>query len=55
MKPAARDFFNVPRTLAGPEMLLVQVGTLERTQAETAAELDALLPSIFDKALKEER
>jgi type I restriction enzyme S subunit len=31
-----------------------EVDALKRLQAETAAELDALLPSIFDKAFKEE-
>jgi hypothetical protein len=30
------------------------VGALKRLQAETAAELDALLPSILDKAFKGE-
>jgi len=31
-----------------------QVDGLKRLQAETAAELEALLPSIFDKAFKGE-
>ena len=30
------------------------VGELERLQAETAAELDALLPAILDRAFKGE-
>jgi hypothetical protein len=34
--------------------LAVQVAALARLQSETAAELDALLPSIFDKAFKGE-
>jgi hypothetical protein len=31
-----------------------ELGALKRLQAETAAELDALLPSILDKAFKGE-
>jgi type I restriction enzyme, S subunit len=32
--------------------LIPEVDTLERLQAETAVELDALLPSVLDKAFK---
>jgi hypothetical protein len=32
----------------------VELDALKRLQAETAIELDALLPAILDKALKEE-
>jgi type I restriction enzyme S subunit len=34
--------------------LQAQVDALKKLQAETAAELDALLPSILDKAFKGE-
>jgi type I restriction enzyme, S subunit len=34
--------------------LQAEVDALKRLQAETAAELDALLPAIFDKAFKGE-
>ena len=37
-----------------PERLQAQVDALKRLQAETAAELDALLPSILDRAFKGE-
>ena len=36
------------------EKLFAKVDVLKRMQAETAAELDALLPSILDKAFKGE-
>ncbi|MGA2242282.1 MAG: restriction endonuclease subunit S [Verrucomicrobiota bacterium] len=36
------------------EVLFAEVGVLKRVQAETAAELDALLPAILDKAFKGE-
>ena len=36
------------------DSLHAQVDVLKRLQAETAAELDALLPSILDKALNGE-
>jgi type I restriction enzyme S subunit len=36
------------------ETLFAEVGELKRLQADTAAELDALLPSILDKAFKGE-
>lgn len=41
------------RTLITPK-LLAEVDSLKRLQAETAAELDVLLPAILDKAFKEE-
>jgi type I restriction enzyme, S subunit len=34
------------------DALQAQVDALKKLQAETAAELDALLPSILDKAFK---
>ena len=37
-----------------PEALQVEVDGLKRLQAETAAELDALLPAILDRAFKGE-
>lgn len=37
-----------------PDMLQSEVGALKRLQAETAIELDALLLSLLDKALKGE-
>jgi type I restriction enzyme S subunit len=36
------------------ESVLTRVDALRQLQAETAAELDALLPSILDKAFKGE-
>lgn len=36
------------------DQLQAKVNSLERLQAETAAELDAMLPSILDKAFKGE-
>ncbi len=36
------------------DALQVEVDALKRLQAETAAELDALLPSILDRAFKGE-
>lgn len=42
------------RILAGLDALQTQVDALERLQAETAAELDAMLPSILDRAFKGE-
>jgi hypothetical protein len=36
------------------ERVSVELDALKRLQAETAIELDALLPAILDKALKEE-
>jgi type I restriction enzyme S subunit len=40
--------------LAALEPLPAEVDALKRLQAETAAELDALLPAILDKAFKGE-
>lgn len=42
------------RIVAELDALQAQVDTLKRLQTETAAELDALLPSILDKAFKGE-
>jgi type I restriction enzyme S subunit len=42
------------RIVAKLDALQAEVGALKRLQAETAAELEALLPSIFDKAFKGE-
>jgi len=39
---------------AGLAALQAQANALKRLQAETAAELDALLPSILDRAIKGE-
>jgi hypothetical protein len=36
------------------ESVFAQVGSLQRLQAESAAELDALLPAILDRAFKGE-
>ena len=36
------------------DALQVQVDALKKLQAETAAELDALMPSILDKAFRGE-
>jgi type I restriction enzyme, S subunit len=38
----------------GLRQLMAKVGTLKRLHSETAAELDAMLPSILDKAFKAE-
>ena len=40
------------RIVAELEALQVTLNTAKRLQAETAAELDALLPSILDRAFK---
>ena len=42
------------RIVAELDALQAEVDALKRLQAETAAELDALLPSILDKAFKGE-
>ena len=42
------------RIMAKLDGLQAEVDALERLQAETATELDALLPSILDKAFKGE-
>lgn len=42
------------RTVAVWDALQTEVDALMRLQAETAAELDALLPSILDRAFKGE-
>ncbi len=40
------------RIVAELDALQAQVDALKRLQAETAAELDALLPAVLDKAFK---
>ena len=42
------------RIVAELDALQAEVDTLKRLQAETASQLDALLPSILDKAFKGE-
>jgi type I restriction enzyme S subunit len=42
------------KTLTQSDTLQGEVDALKRLQAETAAELDALVPSILDKAFKGE-
>ena len=42
------------RIVTALDALQAEVDALKRLQAETAAELDALLPSILDKAFKGE-
>jgi type I restriction enzyme S subunit len=42
------------RIVSELDALQAEVDTLERLQAETAAELDALLPAILDRAFKRE-
>jgi len=43
------------RIVAGMDMLKSEVDRLKQLQAETTAELDAMLPSILDKTLKRTR
>lgn len=42
------------RKFAELDALQAEVGALKRVQAETAAELDALLPALLDRAFKRE-
>jgi type I restriction enzyme, S subunit len=42
------------RIVAYPDDLQARVDQVKRLQAETQAELDALLPSVLDKAFKGE-
>jgi len=46
--------FLCSREVRGELLRLLFAGALKRLQAETAAELDALLPAILDKAFKGE-
>ena len=48
------DTFKQRRNMAEMGAPQVETTPLKRLQAETAAELDALLPSILDKAFKGE-
>jgi hypothetical protein len=56
--PISRHGKNQPRTtdirIAELDALQAGVDALKRLQAETAAELDALLPAILDRAFKRE-
>ena len=51
---ALPPLFEQRRIVAELDALQAEVDALKRLQAETAAELDALLPSILDKAFKGE-
>ena len=42
------------RIVTGLDALQAEVDALKRLQSETAAELDALLPAILDRAFKGE-
>jgi type I restriction enzyme S subunit len=46
--------FEQRRIVAELDALQAEVDSLKRLQAETAAELDALLPSILDRVFKGE-
>ena len=48
------NYGNICRILTELDVLQAEVDALKRLQAETAAELDALLPAILDKAFKGE-
>ena len=52
--PVSLPLSEQHRIVAELDALQAEVGAAERLQAETAAELDALLPSILDKAFKGE-
>ena len=52
--PFAAPLAEQRRIVAELEALQAEVDALKRLQAETAAELDALLPSILDRAFKGE-
>lgn len=49
--PTAMEQYHI---VADLDSLQAKVGSLKRLQAETAAELDALLPSVLDRAFKGE-
>jgi type I restriction enzyme S subunit len=49
---ALKDHRGKRRIVAELDALQAQVNALKRLQAETAAELDALLPSILHRAFK---
>ena len=51
---AMHDSTERLRIVAELDALQAEVDALKRLQAETAAELDALLPAILDKAFKGE-
>lgn len=48
------DLSEQRRIVAEPDALQAGVDALQRLQAETATELDDLLPAILDKAFKGE-
>lgn len=54
LKIPTPPLFEQRRIVAELDALQAQVDSLKKLQAETAAELDALLPSILDKAFKGE-
>ncbi len=51
---AARSLAEQRRIVAELDALQAELDALKRLQAETAAELDALLPAILDRAFKGE-
>ena len=52
MNPSQTKFDHRIAGIRELDALQAEVDALKRLQAETAAELDALLPSILDKAFK---
>jgi type I restriction enzyme S subunit len=52
--PPSRPSPSSGRIVAELDALLAEVDALNRMQAETSAELDALLPSFLDKLFKGE-
>jgi type I restriction enzyme S subunit len=50
--PSTLTLTEQRRIVAELDALQTEVDTLKRLQAETAAELDALLPSVLDRAFK---
>ena len=52
--PSSLPVSEQRRIVAELDVVQVEVDSLKRLQAETTAELDALLPSILDKAFKGE-
>lgn len=52
--PTSVDLTEQRRIVAELDALQAEVVTLKRHQADTAAELDALLPSVLDRAFRGE-
>ena len=50
--PSSSSVPNQRRIVAELDALQVEVDAVKRLQTETAAELDALLPAILDRAFK---